>query len=117
MAQKVQVLLTSDVSGGEASETVTFALDGVSYEIDLTESEATELRDSLGAYVKAGRRTGGSARKASGGAGRRSSGGGARSTDYDPAAVRKWAEGEGITVSPRGRISADVLKRFRESAG
>ena len=36
MAQKVQVLLVDDVDGGTADETVTFALDGVSYEIDLT---------------------------------------------------------------------------------
>ena len=39
MAQKVQVLLVDDLDGGEASETVSFALDGNSYEIDLSGEE------------------------------------------------------------------------------
>ena len=47
MAQKVQVILVDDIDGGEADETVSFSLDGVSYEIDLSESNATELRDAL----------------------------------------------------------------------
>jgi hypothetical protein len=112
MAQRVQVLLTSDLSGDEATETVTFALDGASYETDLTESEGREFRDALARFVKAGRRTGSQGRRGpSGNSNRRS----ARGADYDPAAVRKWAEGEGIVVSPRGRISADVLKKFRDA--
>jgi Lsr2 len=116
MAQKQYVLLTSDVSGDEASETVTFGLDGVAYEIDLTDAEANELRDALSTYVKAGRKTGGSARKTSGNTGRRASRGNAGGgKDYDPTAVRKWAESQGITVSPRGRISGDVLEKFRAS--
>jgi hypothetical protein len=51
MAQKVQVLLVDDIDGGTADETVTFALDGVSYEIDLTSAHAAELRDALGTWV------------------------------------------------------------------
>ena len=61
VAQKVQVLLVDDLNGGEADETVTFALDGKSYEIDLSDSNAQKLRDSLADFVKAGRRTGGRA--------------------------------------------------------
>ena len=48
MAQKVQVLLVDDIDGGTAEETVTFSLDGVSYEIDLTTDHAAELRESFG---------------------------------------------------------------------
>ncbi|NED92620.1 Lsr2 family protein, partial [Streptomyces sp. SID11233] len=58
-AQKVQVLLVDDLDGGEADETVTFALDGKSYEIDLTTANADKLRGLLEDYIKSGRRTGG----------------------------------------------------------
>ena len=54
MAQKVQVLLVDDLDGGEASETVSFALDGNNYEIDLSGKNATELRDSFAKYVGGG---------------------------------------------------------------
>ena len=32
---------------------------------------------------------------------------------YDPAAVRAWANGQGIEVNARGRIKADVVEQFR----
>ena len=37
MAQKVQVTLEDDIDGGEAAETIVFGLDGVNYEIDLSQ--------------------------------------------------------------------------------
>lgn len=61
MAQKVQVLLVDDLDGVEADETVTFALDGKTYEIDLTTANADKLRGLLEPYTKGGRRTGGRA--------------------------------------------------------
>src|SRR3954467_2454641 len=83
MAQKVQVILVDDVDGGEAAETVSFALDGVSYEVDLSEKNASALRDALGPWVGHARRVGGRssggrsrAASAAGGSGRsRGSGG------------------------------------------
>ena len=45
MAQKVNIVLVDDLDGTEATETVTFGLDGVSYEIDLSAANATRLRD------------------------------------------------------------------------
>src|SRR3954462_1148884 len=68
MAQKVHIVLEDDLDGSEATETVSFALDGTSYEIDLNDDNAAKLRDALAVYV-------GHARKVSGGA-RRSGGGG-----------------------------------------
>lgn len=61
VAQKVQVLLVDDLDGVEADETVTFALDGKTYEIDLTTANADKLRGLLEPYTKGGRRTGGRA--------------------------------------------------------
>jgi hypothetical protein len=55
MAQKVQYLLVDDVDGGEAEETVTFALDGVSYEIDLNAENAESLRESVATWIGHGR--------------------------------------------------------------
>ena len=45
MAQKVEVLLVDDIDGGEADETVSFSIDGTSYEIDLSKKNAAKLRD------------------------------------------------------------------------
>ena len=58
MAQKVQVLLVDDVDGGTADETVTFGLDGVTYEIDLTSAHAAELRDAFAHWVGHARKVG-----------------------------------------------------------
>ena len=59
MAQRVQIVLEDDVDGGVASETVTFGLDGVTYEIDLNDDNAGKLRDSLAAWVGNARRSAG----------------------------------------------------------
>ena len=51
MASKTVVELFDDLDGGQADETVSFALDGVEYEIDLSAANATQLRSVLAAYV------------------------------------------------------------------
>ncbi|MCU1618668.1 MAG: lsr, partial [Modestobacter sp.] len=54
MARKVQVILSDDLDDSiSADETVTFALDGTTYEIDLSDKNATEMRDAFGKYVSA----------------------------------------------------------------
>ncbi|MFE9251169.1 Lsr2 family protein [Streptomyces sp. NPDC007088] len=109
MAQKVQVLLVDDLNGGEADETVTFALDGKSYEIDLTTANADKLRGLLEDYVKHGRRTGG---RAAGGRGKsRASSGG----NQDTAAIRAWAKENGHKVNDRGRVPADVRQAYEDA--
>jgi Lsr2 len=105
MAQKVQVVLVDDVDGGTADETVTFALDGVSYEIDLTKKNAARLRDELSPWV-------GAARKVTGPRGRRAGGRRSGRGGSEPAAIRSWAKGQGIAVSERGRISAELLAQY-----
>lgn len=56
VAQRVVVTLSDDIDGGAAAETVTFALDGKSYEIDLNTSNAKKLRKALAPYMAAGRK-------------------------------------------------------------
>jgi len=106
MAQKVQVVLIDDIDGGDATETVTFGLDGVTYEIDLNDKNAAKLRDALAVWVGSGRRvTGRSARGTSRPTGRRASG-------DDSSAIREWAKANGHKVSERGRISAAVREAY-----
>ena len=64
MAKTVIVKLTDDIDGSDADETVSFALDGTSYEVDLSASNAAKLRDALRPYVENGRRSAGRARSA-----------------------------------------------------
>ncbi|GAB3596005.1 Lsr2 family protein [Angustibacter peucedani] len=109
MAQKVQVVLIDDLDGGDAAETVTFGLDGVSYEIDLNDKNAAKLRDALAVWVGNARKvTGRSARSGSARttAARRSASG------EDVAAIREWAKSHGHQVSERGRISAAVREAY-----
>jgi hypothetical protein len=109
MAQRVQVVLEDDLDGGKASETVSFALDGVSYEIDLSDKNAAKLRDALASWVGHARRAGGR-----GGAVRR---GRARSAaaGSDLAAMRQWGRKNGFKVSDRGRISAELQAAYSKS--
>ncbi|MCL3838750.1 histone-like nucleoid-structuring protein Lsr2 [Aeromicrobium duanguangcaii] len=110
MAQRVVTILTSDISGEEIpageGETVYFALDGTSYEIDLTAKEADELRDSLKNYIALGRRTSPSRRVAS------SPRSGSGRTPEELAHVRAWAKENGHEVSERGRIKKEILDAF-----
>ncbi|MFF4492160.1 histone-like nucleoid-structuring protein Lsr2 [Streptomyces sp. NPDC001544] len=109
MAQKVQVLLVDDLDGGEADETVTFALDGKTYEIDLTTSNADKLRGLLEPYVKGGRRTGG---RSAGGRGKaRAASGGSQ----DTAQIRAWAKENGYEVNDRGRVPATIREAYEEA--
>jgi hypothetical protein len=111
VAQKVQVLLVDDLDGGEADETVTFALDGKTYEIDLTTANADKLRGLLEPYVKGGRRTGG---RASGGRGKaRASSAG----NQDTAAIRAWAKANGHEVNDRGRVPAAIREAYERANG
>ncbi|KAF4410319.1 MULTISPECIES: Lsr2 family protein [Streptomyces] len=113
MAQKVQVLLVDDLDGGEADETVTFALDGKTYEIDLTTANAEKLRGLLEPYTKSGRRTGGRA-SASRGKARSGSGGG---SNQDTAKIRAWAKENGYEVNDRGRVPATVREAYEKANG
>ncbi|MFC7840191.1 Lsr2 family protein [Streptomyces sp. NPDC001046] len=101
MAQKVVVTLFDDIDGSEAAETIAFGLDGTSYEIDLSEVHAGELREALAPYVEAGRK-------------RSRSGKAYRQTEVapDPAAVRAWAQAHKMEVPARGRIPKKVYEAF-----
>ncbi len=101
MATKVLTTLQDDIDGSDAAETVRFALDGVEWEIDLSERNANRLRNSLSDFIAHGRKVGGKRRKPT------------SSSQTDTKAIRKWAEATGIEVSARGRIPTEVVERYR----
>lgn len=102
MAQRVHVVLEDDLDGSGADETVTFGLDGVNYEIDLSTKNAARLRDSLAKYVGAARRTPARGRRGSRG----------RSSGANASEVRDWARANGYQVSERGRVPADIKTAY-----
>ena len=106
MAQKVHIVLEDDLDGSPATETVSFGLDGKTYEIDLNDKNAAKLRDALAQYVGAGRSVGGARR-----GGRKSA---SSATNLGPSARegRDWARSNGFDVPDRGRIPADVRTAF-----
>lgn len=104
MAKVTTVEIIDDIDGSKADETVSFALDGVSYEIDLGAGNAAALRDALALYISHGTRVGG--RKA-----RAARGGGAMDKDRITE-IREWARRNGHTVSDRGRLSAAVVAAY-----
>ncbi|MFT8394804.1 histone-like nucleoid-structuring protein Lsr2 [Propionibacterium sp.] len=106
MARNVKVVLTDDIDGSEASQTVGFGLDGVTYEIDLSDENASKLRDALAEWVGNARRVSG--RKSTG---RRSGG----SSSGDAAQIREWAHANGHEVPLRGRIPKDVRQAYEEA--
>jgi hypothetical protein len=127
MAQRTVVQLLDDLDQSEANETVEFGLDGVTYEIDLSEEHAGALRDALGEYIAHAHRTGGRRRASPGGssggrgraATRRDRGngmGGRASVDREQnQAIREWARKQGMTVSERGRIPREVTDAYHRS--
>ena len=113
MARKVQVILSDDLDENlPADETVSFSLDGTSYEIDLAEKNAKELRDTFSRYVSAARKVGRGGRSSGGGGGGRGRGTGGRMDREQAGAIREWARKNGHAVSDRGRIPASVVDAY-----
>lgn len=108
MAQQTTVILTDDLDGGKAAETVSFGLDGRIYEIDLSKKNAAALRKALGDYTASARRVR---------AGRPVAVTVASSERVDAKAIREWAQENGYKVSARGRVPSDVVERFQEANG
>ncbi len=109
MAQQTTVILTDDLDGGKAAETVSFGLDGRIYEIDLSKKNAAALRKALTDYTASARRVR---------AGRPVAAKVAKPSErVDARAIREWAQENGYKVSARGRVPADVVERFQEANG
>ncbi len=115
MAQQVNVKFVDDLDGSDAAGTVSFGLDGRVYEIDLSGDNAARLRDSLAAFVAAGRKSGGSGAAGGRRGQKMTTSPGSRPQPLDreqTAAIRAWARQNGHEVSDRGRIAKTVVDAF-----
>jgi hypothetical protein len=105
VATQIQKILIDDLDGGTAIETVTFAIDGASYEIDLSDDNAKKLRESLAPFVS-------SARRAEGAPARRRRGAQRAMSREKSSEIRHWAKTHGLPVSERGRIASSVVEQY-----
>ncbi|MDR1432508.1 MAG: Lsr2 family protein [Propionibacteriaceae bacterium] len=103
MAQRTRIELFDDIDDGPADETVYFGIDGKDYEIDLSEKNAKAIRGALQPYLNAGRR-------ASGGTKRRKV-----SVAGNAGDIRAWAVSQGLEVSARGRVSAEIRAAYEQA--
>ncbi|OLL70444.1 Histone protein Lsr2 [Pseudonocardia sp. Ae168_Ps1] len=112
MARIEHVTLVDDVDGGTADETVEFTADNVAYEIDLSRSNATALREALAPYISAARRTTSDQTLVR----RPRSATSSMSTEQRQRnnAIRTWVRNNGYTVAERGRISVDVVTAYEQ---
>jgi len=108
LARTTIVQLTDDIDGSAAAETIRFAVDGRTYEIDLSTEHAESLRHSLAQFVAAARRAG----RVDASPSRRGQGRPGRPQGGDSSAVRAWARENGVPVSPRGRIPEAVVAQY-----
>lgn len=108
MAQRVVVQLDCDMDNksGADVQTVTFGFQGANYELELCAKHRKNFEATLNELI-------GSARKVS--ATRRSpskAGQPRASRREENAEIRAWATANGLKVSERGRIAADVIEQF-----
>ena len=103
MAQKITVVLEDDLDGGPADETVRFGIDGAEYEIDLGAASAAAFRARLAPYIAHARKAGRAQRRRPA----RTAASRERSSD-----IRAWAKDQGIALSARGRIPANIAEQY-----
>jgi hypothetical protein len=106
VAKQVIQRLVDDIDGSEAIESVSFGVDGHSYQIDLNEQHSAELRGKLEPFLGVARRVRHQQGHARSGAHRATS-------DKDRnSAIRQWALDEGIQLPTRGRIASAVQAAY-----
>jgi len=114
VAREVIEKLVDDLDGSEAVETISFSLDGTSYEIDLNKKNAVAFRKALEQYVKAARKS-----RASSGRHKTAPAAASRKTqrDFDIVRLREWAASTGAEVPSRGRIPRSVVDQYKAAGG
>ncbi|MGW5518876.1 histone-like nucleoid-structuring protein Lsr2 [Nocardia africana] len=111
MAKKVIVELIDDFDGkSKAEETVSFSLDGVEYEIDLSTKNASKLRAAFEKWTGSARKVGRAPR------GKAKTGARTAADKQQTAAIREWAKTNGYNVSSRGRIQAQVIEAYNKAS-
>ncbi|TCO56775.1 histone-like nucleoid-structuring protein Lsr2 [Actinocrispum wychmicini] len=112
-----RIVLVDDLDGNsEADETLSFALDGQNFEIDLTAGNAAQLRAFLGDFVAAARRAGTNGAVKVGA--KRPADKPGTASGYGKETlkqIREWAKANGMEVSDRGRVSGLAITAWEQS--
>jgi hypothetical protein len=107
MTQDAQTQAVDDLDGttGDDVTTVQFALDGVSYEIDLSERNAKRLREELSEFIASGRRVGRGVKQPRNGQAKvaRAASASARVPEQAKP-MRAWTRTQGFDAGERGRV-------------
>lgn len=105
MAKRVTVVLVDDINEEPADQTITFSLDGTTYEIDLTNANATKFRKMLSTWTKHARTTSKRSKKAPAAT--------KKAPEKVPShEVRAWAKANGYEIAPRGPIPREVKEAY-----
>lgn len=106
MSKTLDVIVTDDIDGSEGAEPVAFGYKNVFYEIDLSPPNRSRFAEALVPFISVARRTSRSTPKRR----RRTA-----ADRLDTAAIRAWAREEGLAISDRGRLRAEIVSRYRAS--
>jgi hypothetical protein len=109
-----RVVLTDDLDGSEATQTLNYTVGGQEYEIDLSEENVQRFHEALEPFVSKSRqveRRAAPTRRGRGD-GRRRSGASGRN---DIPQIREWAESQGMDVSARGRVRRYIIDAYDEA--
>jgi hypothetical protein len=106
VARKTETVVSylDDLDGTKATETVSFSIDGVAYEIDLSAKNAKAIRADIAKWSESARkakRTAGKPRRAA-----------SAKPSGEAAAIREWAAASGIAVPARGRIPKAIAEQY-----
>src|SRR5690606_37807021 len=101
MASRTVTDLSDDIDSSPSERTVIFAIDGETFEIDLSRTHRNTTVRELARYMAAGRRIKGDGPQPV-----------FMETRADPRAVREWARGQGIELPSGKRVPADVIRQF-----
>jgi hypothetical protein len=107
VARKTVIETFDDIDGtavDTAGETISFAVDGVEYIIDLNKKNAREFRKKLDVYLKHATRVGGRKRPAAVRP--------AEANAPSPKQIRQWAIETGYEVPARGRLPQSMVDEY-----
>lgn len=102
MAKSIPWLLAT-TSMARRAETLNFGVDGITYEIDLSEKNRAKLDKAFAPFIEHCRRVTQRRRRPETGL---------STSRVDRAAIRAWAKENGLKISEHGGISAEVLEQY-----
>lgn len=107
MAKETKVIIRDDLDGTENAKSYKFGWGDNQYEIDLSDDNAKELENFLSKYINVAAKVTNRLPR-----GEKSSSSNPAADKAELRAIRAWAQEQGLEVAPRGRISADIQKKY-----